>query len=238
MSLVGWGVDVMPNNESWLPSAIIWIIAFAWFILTLVYIIRHRKDKSATKNLNIHEIKEKEAEILSRIESRKEYLPALKSALNSYISRVEYLANNSTESLDLERYKDIYFKGKKFGISEKASLLVELYKFIPIGENLVFREVLEKDTELQNLRTTIDGLGTFAKDKRIRMNIKGYPEASYKAYSYIIYNRLQKEHYDDTSMVYKFRYRTIEKMTNRLRDLQNETNKRIDELLEGAEDEL
>lgn len=26
LSLVGWGVDVMPGNESWMPSVAIWSI--------------------------------------------------------------------------------------------------------------------------------------------------------------------------------------------------------------------
>ena len=215
-------------------------IAFIVSLVMTVLFFKQRKREKQQKRLssNIYELSANKVKIEKRIRERRGYLPELKILLNDYISRVEYLANNNDELLNLERYKHIYFKGKKFGISEKESLLVELYKLIPKGENLVFREILEKNTELQNLKIRIDGLNSFVKDKRVRTNVKGYPEASYRAYSYIVYNRLQKEHYDDTPVVYKFRYKTIEKMTNRLRNLQNETNKRIDELLEGAEDEM
>ncbi|MFC1870404.1 hypothetical protein ACFLYE_03965, partial [Chloroflexota bacterium] len=65
----------------------------------------------------------------------------------------------------------------------------------------------------------------------------GYPKAAHIAYSYIIFNRLWKAHFDEMPFVFKFRYKTISKMTNRFRDLQNGTNKRIDDLLDGAEDE-
>ncbi len=31
--LIGWGVDVIPGNDSWLPSIIIWSLAFIWAAL-------------------------------------------------------------------------------------------------------------------------------------------------------------------------------------------------------------
>jgi hypothetical protein len=46
LSLIGWGVDVMPSNTSWIPSAILWGIAGIWFTATVVYLIRHRHDTS------------------------------------------------------------------------------------------------------------------------------------------------------------------------------------------------
>lgn len=45
LSLIGWGVDVMPNNTSWIPSVILWIIAGIWFIATLVYLWKNRGKK-------------------------------------------------------------------------------------------------------------------------------------------------------------------------------------------------
>lgn len=51
LSLIGWGVDVMPNNTSWIPSTILWVIAGTWFIVTLVYILRHKDElRHSTEN--------------------------------------------------------------------------------------------------------------------------------------------------------------------------------------------
>jgi len=40
LSLIGFGVDVMPDNTSWIPSVILWAIAGIWFFATLVYLWR------------------------------------------------------------------------------------------------------------------------------------------------------------------------------------------------------
>ena len=45
--LVGVGVDVMPGNTSWIPSVIIWGVAFLWLIVTIVYYIKHRRKTAA-----------------------------------------------------------------------------------------------------------------------------------------------------------------------------------------------
>jgi len=44
LSLIGVGVDMMPNNTSWVPSTILWMIAGIWFIGTLIYWFRHRNE--------------------------------------------------------------------------------------------------------------------------------------------------------------------------------------------------
>jgi|GEM_PF-4646641 len=43
ITLIGFGVDMIPNNESWIPSIIIWIIAGIWFVGTIVYIFKNKK---------------------------------------------------------------------------------------------------------------------------------------------------------------------------------------------------
>ena len=40
--LIGWGVDVMPSNASWIPSFVIWGVAFIWLILTIIYYFKRR----------------------------------------------------------------------------------------------------------------------------------------------------------------------------------------------------
>jgi hypothetical protein len=37
LSLIGWGVSMMPKNTSWIPSVTLWAIAGLWFVGTLVY---------------------------------------------------------------------------------------------------------------------------------------------------------------------------------------------------------
>ena len=42
LSLIGWGVDLMPDNTSWIPSVTLWAVAGIWFIATLVYLWKNR----------------------------------------------------------------------------------------------------------------------------------------------------------------------------------------------------
>lgn len=35
----------MPSNTSWIPSVIIWSVAFIWLLITLIYFIKHRTAK-------------------------------------------------------------------------------------------------------------------------------------------------------------------------------------------------
>ena len=45
LGFVGWGVDLMPNNTSWVPSVVIWALALLWLIATLVYYFRRIRGK-------------------------------------------------------------------------------------------------------------------------------------------------------------------------------------------------
>jgi|GEM_PF-4627309 len=242
LSLIGWGVDVMPNNESWIPSAIIWGIAFIWLIGTVIYFIKHRLDKKAVKTPSIHQIKEQEAEISERIENRKKYLPQLKEAMNKYISRVEELANTNEEILNLAHYRKMYlhkiFRFWFIEYTEEQSLIVELYKRKVYQDNLIFRGIEDSDTILQQISLDIDKYNAHVKDRKVFTAAKGLRPASHIAYSYVVFNRLQRKYFDQMPFVFRFRYKTERKAIDRLRELQNETNQRIDELLEGAEDEL
>ena len=45
LSVIGWGVDVIPGNTSWIPSIILWGIAGIWCIANLIYFIKHRHER-------------------------------------------------------------------------------------------------------------------------------------------------------------------------------------------------
>ncbi len=49
MSLIGWGVDLIPGVTSWIPSGIVWGIAFLWLIITIIYLLKHRKEWKEAK---------------------------------------------------------------------------------------------------------------------------------------------------------------------------------------------
>jgi len=42
LSLIGWGVGVMPGNTSWIPSVTIWGIALLWLIGAFIYWFKNR----------------------------------------------------------------------------------------------------------------------------------------------------------------------------------------------------
>lgn len=43
LSLVGWGLDLMPGNTSWIPSVVLWALAAIWSIVILIYWLKTRK---------------------------------------------------------------------------------------------------------------------------------------------------------------------------------------------------
>lgn len=50
LTLIGWGIDLWPNIESYIPSIIVWAIAGLWLVATLIYLAlpklrRWRRDK-------------------------------------------------------------------------------------------------------------------------------------------------------------------------------------------------
>jgi len=43
LGLMGWGVDLIPNNTSWVPSIVIWSFAFIWLLATVIYYFKRRQ---------------------------------------------------------------------------------------------------------------------------------------------------------------------------------------------------
>jgi hypothetical protein len=50
LALLGWGVDLVPGNESWIPTAIIWGIALLWLIVAFFYWFKSRKKPKIEQN--------------------------------------------------------------------------------------------------------------------------------------------------------------------------------------------
>jgi len=53
--LVGFGVDLIPNLDTWIPSIIVWSVAFIWAVITTVYWLKTRKGKQTEGSLKIEE---------------------------------------------------------------------------------------------------------------------------------------------------------------------------------------
>ena len=49
LSLIGWGVGSMPTVTSWVPSSIMWGIAFIWLVGTLFYYFKRRPKQPQPK---------------------------------------------------------------------------------------------------------------------------------------------------------------------------------------------
>lgn len=214
-------------------------------IMTCVLIKTRKKEKLQRKTTSIHQLAASQAEINERIESRKQYLPELKNILNDYIARVEYLANSNDDILlNPESYDSVYFTEsmKPTGVVKKTvshiTAVLHLYDKKLHRNNLKLREIEDTDVVLNEIRTKMEGLNTFVKDRIVRTNVKGYPEAVHVVCSYEVFNRLIRKYFAEKPFVHQIHFKLSEKAITHLRDLQNNTNRRIDELLEGAEDEL
>jgi len=74
-------------------------------------------------------------------------------------------------------------------------------------------------------------------DKKLNRYLKGIHKAIIMAYSYIATNKFIKDILKEEPIVKRNRFKWNQGMTNTLKDQHNRINLRIDELLEGAEDE-
>ena len=109
IELIALGVGLM-LSPSWG-----WIIAGVGFIIFVVFLYYAIKTKvPKPKQPTLIDTKKQEAEILARIESKKQYLPQLKQLIGEYINRVEEVAKTDAKVLDLERYKKVYIVTKLF----------------------------------------------------------------------------------------------------------------------------
>ena len=233
--LFGVGLEVSPIES--MPLAIVlWSIAGVWAIVATIPLIRNRKKPKSKPAVYVPK-----SEMAHVVEERQKYLPKLKQTLIDYVSRVEGITNVSEELVDLEVYRE-YYKPRPFKIlfkkyTEEQSLVVELAKRKAYIDNLVLREIESTDEILGKLSIKLDEYKTQVKDKQVYNAIRGIKEATHIAYSYVVYNKLWCYYFSAIDFETKFHFKTERKMIDKLRELQNGTNKRIDELLEGAVDE-
>lgn len=75
MALIGWGVDLIPSNKSWIPSSIIWGLAFLWAVVVIISSVGRRgkveeaKEEGKEENL---------VDVLNKMHKRMLYLKDVK----------------------------------------------------------------------------------------------------------------------------------------------------------------
>jgi len=166
----------------------------------------------------------KRTELDALCDARVQYLPQLQSAFIEYFNEIERIISSESRLLDFKTY------GKY-----KPSLT---YPFFFI-DNIEFRKAQDEDKELFKIKQKIDTYNSKAKDKRVRKFAEGLPRACQWAYSYVIYTHLcRKEYGGDTPFVIRIWFAFGDKMQIIFRRHLNKINIVIQDLLEGAEDEL
>jgi hypothetical protein len=106
-----------------------------------------------------------------------------------------------------------------------------------LTNNLIFSKVQDEDPELESIGLDIDQCASRVKDKRIRTFVKHLRSICHKTYSAWIYVRLLRQTFDTLPAAADVAFRRERKMLDELQKYQNNLSIRIDELLEGAEDE-
>ena len=102
----------------------------------------------------------------------------------------------------------------------------------------MFKQILTDDTRLFELTQQIDTYNSQVRDKRVRNFANGLPNACHIAYSYVIATQLRRMEYDKIPFYLLFWFWISRKMQERWRKHHNKINAAIQDLLEGAEDEL
>jgi hypothetical protein len=180
------------------------------------------------------------SEVSKRVKDRKQYLPQLKEALKEYIAWVEQMAQTDNQLYDLARYKEVYIRKRTIG---NDAIWGKLWRQKVCVDNLIYRQIKDTDKTTRDILQRFDTCLTDVKDKKLRKYLrgergdKGIIEASHVAYSYGIFCRLTNKMFKNPPKQASSLFEVERKMIKSLRELHNMINQRIDELLEGAEDE-
>jgi hypothetical protein len=182
-------------------------------------------------------------EMQNEIKYRKKYLPKVRNSIGRMINRYESIVNTDTRLLDINEYYAEYpLKGWHFKRIEKLDKETAFEGYLWVKEvykdNLVLRKIVDNDEELNEISIELGTLYAYVKDKKVRTYMKNFRKGLNVAYSYVVFNKLSINRFKSIPLKTKNEYEHKEKATQRVRDLQNQLNDRIKELIEGAEDEL
>ena len=183
-------------------------------------------------------------EMLPIMEQRKQDLPEVKISLAQYISQIEYLAENDNRLYDLEQYKSVYFKNGIKGIRKynppdrmKLAYYWELYQREKVWkDNIIFRSIVKEDKLAGESLNKLNYYIPIITDKKLRKHLQGIIKASYVAYSLVIWFNLGDRILDTNPQIIRGNVRKKEFWLNYFRNICSRANRRIEELLGGAED--
>ncbi len=167
----------------------------------------------------------KRSEINARYDERTQYLPQLSNLFKDYINQVEYLAQHNKQLYNIESYQT-YTTNKLY------------LAWIIYFNNTIFKQIQVDDEELIRIAQLIDTYNSSVKDKRVRKFANGLPSACHIAYSYFITTRLHQAENNRLPMLSQFWFWIGRKRQEHLRKHLNKINIIIQDLLEGAEDEV
>lgn len=179
------------------------------------------------------------------VKTRQQYLPKVKECLAQYISHVKYLAENDNRLYSLEEYKEVYFKQGIKGVRKrqphnriKEAYWWELYQREKIWkDNAVYRQIKKDDDETKELLNKIEYYIPIITDKKLRRNIQYMIKYSHIAYSCLIWFKLGDELFKPVPKISNANQKRKESIVNTFHNTCSNTFKRIDALLQGAEDE-
>jgi hypothetical protein len=183
-------------------------------------------------------------EMLPIMKQREQDLPEVKKYIAQYISRSQYLAENNKRLYDLDEYKRAYFKDGIKGIRKynpqnrmKLAYYWELYQREKIWEdNAIYRSVRNEDETIVEALTKLNYYLPIISDKKLRKCIRAVIKYSQLAYSEVIWFTFGDVLFDAKPSIRIINLKRKQFIVNMYHDLCSRANKRIEELLSGAED--
>jgi len=182
-------------------------------------------------------------EMREEIKYRETYLPSVRDSVAKLINRIDTIANSDERLVNLDEYRKEYpIQGWHFKriakLDENTAFEGYLWAKNVLVSNLVLRKIIDNDKEFNDISINLDNLYSYVKDKGVRTFVKNIRRGLILAYSYVAFNRLSTNHFKGIPLKTKNEYEHARKAIERVRDLQNQLNERIKELLDGAQDEL
>ena len=182
------------------------------------------------KQLSYHDMK-----VL--IEKRREYLEPLKVVIKGRLTRSDYLVKQASE-LPLEEYH------KKYALRLKTNKATAIYSWIFIKQNfmvdnLYYGSLKDNDSEYRPMIKDYEFMYAQIKDRKLKRKLNGLWQFEHMCNSINIFALLSKNHPDIKKTIHGLRTaRTGEKYNaDAIKRQLNDVMTRIDQLLDGEEDE-